>query len=440
MTMTDAFIAANRFGYGARPGELSAIARDPRDWLSAQIAGPTAMPAALAGLPSAQAFLAAWAEARREPDRKRAFRDTRMGRLYDEEALARTLSAIGSDAPFRERLVHFWSNHFTVSAASGRVRAIAGTAEREAIRPHVAGRFADMLIAVTKHPTMLLYLDNVASIGPGSPRGVRRKSGLNENLAREILELHTLGVNGGYRQADVIALAKIITGWRITPPRRPTAGRFFFDALAHEPGAKRLLGRIYREGAADEGEAALRDLARHPATARFVAEKLARHFVADDPPRRAVTELARVFTQTDGDLNALSRALIGLPEAWSAPLSKVKTPNDLVISAWRLLGGAREARDAVNPLRVLGQMPFWAPSPAGWPDDGPGWAAPEAMLRRIEIAALAGRRRPMADAVARADDALGPVLGKATRAALAEAESASDATALLLASPEFQRR
>ena len=282
MNLQHAWIAAERFGYGARPDELAGIAKDPKGWLRAQVDTAAAVPPNLKRLPPSATQITRVMEARRLGD-ERLMQRTRknMGQASRREAILRTLSAVESDLPFRERLVHFWSNHFTVSAKRSLVSPIVGAFEREAIRPHVSGQFMDMLLASTRHPAMLLYLDNASSVGPNSIVGRRRGRGLNENLAREILELHTLGVDGGYRQEDVVALAELLTGWSIARPEDAQAGKFHFRAYAHQPGSKTLLGQRFDQGGVAEGEWALALLSRHPATARHVAAKLTRHFVSD---------------------------------------------------------------------------------------------------------------------------------------------------------------
>ena len=235
-------------------------------------------------------------------------------KTYRAEALARLQRAVIADCGFVERLVVFWSNHFCISANKGALaRMWAGSFEREAIRPHVLGRFGDMLKAVEQHPAMLFYLDNQQSLGPDSRAGQNRKRGLNENLAREIMELHTLGVGGGYSQDDVTSLARIITGWTFAGRQGQLGapGSFVFNANAHEPGAQPLLGKTYRDNGVAQGEAALADIARHPSTANFIATKFARHFVADDPPPALVARLQQVFHSSDGDLRALALALVG---------------------------------------------------------------------------------------------------------------------------------
>jgi uncharacterized protein (DUF1800 family) len=290
---------------------------------------------------------------------------------------------------------------------------------------------------------MLVYLDNYLSIGPGSRVGRNRDKGLNENLAREILELHTLGVEGGYTQGDVIGLAKIISGWSVAGIKEVFTGRYRYRAFAHEPGDKILLGTTYREDGEAEGTAALAALARHPSTARHIASKLARHFIADDPAPATVERLAGVFRATDGNLKQMALALIDSPEVWAAPLSKLKTPNDLVISTFRSFGPRRMDDDQpINAsLSELGQFPFNAPSPAGWPDRSGDWLAPEALMRRIEWARGVGARTPPgSDPREWADAVLGPILTNPTRRLIAQAESPMEALSLALASPEFQRK
>ncbi len=444
--LREAFIAANRFGLGARPGQLPTLASDPRGWLEAQIGAgsdPGAdLPSALRGLPPARDAVAGFLEARRKGRDLAKLIRRRAREDYLREAGLRTLAAIRSETPFRERLVAFWSNHFTVSVKRPILFGIAGGFEREAIRPHVTGRFADMLLAASRHPAMLLYLDNAQSFGPNSRAGRWRGKGLNENLAREILELHTLGVDGGYTQDDVRGLAKILTGWSLARPGKDAdPGGFKFHRLAHEPGGKTLLGRRYRDAGVAEGEAALADLARHPSTARHIAFKLARHFIADDPPAAAVDRLAQVFRDSDGDLRAVSLALVRLSEPWQDPLAKLKAPQDLVVSTLRATDFQGDAERLVPALRLLGQAPWSAPSPAGWPDTAEGWAAPDALLKRIEFAtAVAQRIGNRLDPRGLAQALMAPVAAPDTGTMIARAPSRSDGLTLLLASAEFQRR
>ncbi|WP_407148765.1 DUF1800 family protein [Bradyrhizobium sp. ORS 86] len=366
-------------------------------------------------------------------------------KTFRAEALARLQRGVVADCGFVERLVVFWSNHFCISANKGALaRMWAGSFEREAIRPHVLGRFADMLKAVEQHPAMLFFLDNQQSLGPDSRAGVNRHRGLNENLAREIMELHTLGVGGGYTQDDVTSFARVITGWTFAgrQGRIGAPGSFVFNANAHEPGPQQVLGKTYAQTGIAQGEAVLSDIARHPSTAKFIATKLVRHFVADDPPPALVARLQDVFTTTDGDLKAVATTLVRSDEAWQAPLTKMRSPYDFLIATGRLL--ARTPDDPgryLNGLSVLGQ-PLWTPAgPNGFPDTSAAWAAPEGLKLRLDIAAQLGatlgdRLDPRDLLELAAADAASPE----TRRTVERAESRQQALALLLMSPEFQRR
>lgn len=484
MNETSATAAVNRFGLGAKPGEL-AQARDPRGWLRAQLrAGPDL--AAFAGLPDSGELLRrqnAYRQARRQDRRKdpeqeapSSASDRPAARAGTPQAAAarersplqlalrrdafddlglRYRVAAATDAPFVERLVHFWSNHFAISIDKNQARLMAAPMEREAIRPHVTGRFADLLLAVETHPGMLLYLDNAASIGDDSMlarRAVRRqpkrKLGLNENLAREILELHTLGVNGGYAQQDVIELAKAITGWGTPLPRDAghagDGGGYVYRPVAHEPGARSVLGRRYADDGEAQGRAILRDLAVHPATARHLAFKLARHFVADAPPPALVERMAAAYLRSGGELTALYTAMIDDDAAWSDAARKFKSPQDFVVSAMRAGGIALDRNPPVllRLLQALGQPSFTPRSPAGFPDTAADWASGDALRKRLQAAAaLAGQvsaeRRPLDLAAA----VLGPAAAQGPLAdALRRAGSPQEGFALLFSSPAFQWR
>ena len=366
-------------------------------------------------------------------------------KTYRAEALARLQRASLTEAGFVERLVTFWSNHFCISANKGEpARIWAGAFEREAIRPFVLGRFADMLLAVEQHPAMLFFLDNQQSFGPNSRVGINRKRGLNENLAREIMELHTLGVGGGYTQEDVTSLARIIPGWTFSGPngRLAPPGAFVFNPNAHESGPQTLLGKTYPDTGLSQGQAALNDLARHPSTAKFIATKLARHFVADDPPPALVARLADTFRKSEGDLRAVSMTLIESDEAWTAPLTKIRSPYELIVAMGRVLARVPEQPNAaLGSLNVLGQ-PLWTPAgPNGFADTNAVWASPESIKLRLDIAAQYAAR--IGDLV-EPRDIINIVAGDATspetRQAIARAESRQQAMTLLVMSPEFQRR
>jgi uncharacterized protein (DUF1800 family) len=464
-------IAVLRFGLGARPGDLSAAAGDPRGWLLAQIKGavPLAMPTPLA--PSEQIFAELQAardalqEMKREAaahsattDANAAFNPVRDASQphYRAQVLARAQSAALTTRPFAERLVHFWTNHFAVSADKGAVFGVAGTLENEAIRPHVNGRFGDLLTAAEQHPAMIAFLDNQYSVGKDSElarRAARRASdkprrefGINENLAREIFELHTLGVNGGYTQTDVTTFAQIISGWSIGGGKGRlaggTPGKFYFRDNLHEPGPKTLLGKTYYDSGRRQGEAVLADLAAHPATAHFIATKLVRHFVADDPPPAAVDRVARAFLKSGGDLPHVYAALIAAPEAWNAQCTKFKTPEDFVFSTLRALTVTPQKPDeVVRSFELLGQRQYTPGSPAGWPDTSKSWDGSDALLRRVLWASrVAGRYERGIDPVDLAASSLGAYARPETLAALRRASSASQGVALLLMSPDFQRR
>jgi uncharacterized protein (DUF1800 family) len=366
-------------------------------------------------------------------------------KTFRAEALARLQRAAQADCGITERLVAFWSNHFCISANKGELARIwAGAFEREAIRPYVLGRFADMVKAVEQHPAMLFFLDNQQSFGPDSRGGQNRKRGLNENLAREIMELHTLGVGGGYTQDDVTSLARIITGWTFAGRQGQLGapGTFAFNANAHQPGPQLLLGRTYEDNGVAQGEAALADIACHPSTAKFIAGKFVRHFVADDPPPALVAQLETVFRKTEGDLRAMTLALVDADAAWSTPMTKIRNPSEFLIASGRLL--ARIPEDPgpyLNAMNALGQ-PLWTPAgPNGFADTNAAWAAPEGLKLRLDISAqLASRIPNNLDPRELLDQVAAEATSSETRQTIARAETRQQALALLLMSPEFQRR
>ena len=377
---------------------------------------------------------------------------------------ARITLAATTDAAFRERWALFWANHFTVSATKAITGTVVGPFEAEAIRPHVFGRFEDLLGAAETHPAMLTYLDQIQSIGPDSPaaqfarrgRGVgaigfqpaaQRAPGLNENLAREIMELHTVGIDGGYTQADVTEFARAMTGISIGGPNGGRGGdgeygTAVFREQAHEPGVRTVMKVSYPQGGKAQAGAILSDLAAKPATARFICTKIARHFVADEPPPALVARLEAAWTGSGGDLAKVAEALVNAPEAWAVQPAKFKTPYEFIVSSYRAAGASGLPFERVAPIMTsLGQKPFSAPSPKGWPEDAQSWAAPDAIVKRMQFAQMfsagaVGERDPKALAA----QALGERLGPDTAKAIARAESRPEAFALLLMSPEFQRR
>ena len=444
----DAFIAINRFGLGAGVEDTLTISKDPHRWLSSQIS-QSALQTELRSLSKNMGSFSELADKHQfrknisVSERKTQLKNSRD--TFMKEMERRIQHGTTTKNPFIERLALFWSNHFTVSIkGKPYLAALAGVYEREAIRPYVFGKFSDMLLAVITHPTMLVYLDNHSSFGPNSRIGQKRGRGLNENLAREILELHTLGVNGGYTQDDVIGLAKIITGWSVKPPHLPGKTEFRFIKQIHEPGTHQLLGKAYTQEGQQQGIQALRDLANHPSTARFIATKLARHFIADTPPQSAVNALEKVFLDTGGDLMELSKALIALPEIWHTPLAKFKTPYELIISSFRTLGASSDdikIKKIAPSFALLDHMPFNANSPAGWSDQEADWLSSNSLMNRIEwVHALSqlipfkGNPNNLAKIV------IGPAANADTMLWISRAPTSKDGLALIMASPAFQRR
>ncbi|PCD03664.1 hypothetical protein COC42_04725 [Sphingomonas spermidinifaciens] len=459
MAQDDIRIAWHRFGLGPRLGETPP--RDARAWLEGQITTYRPMIAAASSrVIAAEIFglIEQRRQARQEARLMGAGQPMELNavgpasRRHLVEAIGvRGASALTTDAPFAERLVHFWSNHFAVSVEKQRMIALAGAFEFEAIRPHVMGRFSDMLLAVERHPAMLLFLDQAQSVGPGSPAALRaeargRRRGLNENLAREIMELHTLGVRTGYGQTDVTELARALTGWTVgglgPQGRAAEPGSFVFAPQLHEPGERRLLGERYPAGGLEQGTAMLETLARHPATARHIATKLARHFAGDAPPAAMIARLEAAFLRSGGDLPSVYRALIASPEAWAPQPVKFRSPWDWTIAVLRTSGVRVFPGQALSGLQQQLGQPVWKPgSPAGWDDSDASWAAPDAVMRRVEAAQRLAARAQSAtlDARALARDQF-PGTSSPTGAAVARAESPPEALALLFASPDFMRR
>jgi uncharacterized protein (DUF1800 family) len=458
-------IAAHRFGLGPRPGELSSIG-DPRGWLEHQLRGSYQAPAQLASLSSSPDILGAFIDARRERRVRRKDGGDPVQQTvnlirelvvphYLAQVEARTRIAVTTDAPLRERLVYFWSNHFAVSIDKPIVSGIAGSFENEAIRPHVTGRFVDLLLAAEQHPAMIAYLDNEFSIGPSSRfakiaarrlKAQNRKIDINENLGREILELHTLGVDGGYTQADVTSFARVLTGWSIGGGQGRLAagkpGTFQYRENAHEPGSHVVLGRTYQESGERQGEAVLRDLANHPSTARHIARKLVRHFIADEPPQASVDRVAHAYSTSDGDLKHVYAALIAEDAAWNPAPAKYKTPFEFVVSALRALAvDPPDAKKIAGSYEALGQRTYSPGSPAGWPDTARDWDGADALMKRVEWSlAYAERTATLRDARQAAADVFGDAVPAPTLRAIGRAESNAQALALLFMSPEFQRR
>jgi len=452
-----AALALHRFGLGPRLGSIAAIASDPRGALLAELERPgiaRITGANLRGTGEAARAVFDFRRARQAERRAAKNMDADQAEpprappapnlpqvIYLDEAKARFAAALEAEIGFAERLAWFWSNHFCVSADKGGVRPLAGAYEREAIRPHVLGRFADMLLAVEAHPAMLVYLDNARSIGPNSQAGRNRGRGLNENLAREILELHTLGVRTVYTQDDVTRFAKVITGWTVIPPGQDQTrgGEFTFNPRMHEPGAQAVIGRSFADTGFEQGRAVLMALARHPATAEHVARKLARHFIAEDSPA-LVERLAARFRDTDGDLKELAKDLVSAPEAWASAHGKLKRPGEWIVAALRATGvNPPDIGPVIQAHNMLGQ-PLWRPpAPNGFADDDAAWLP--GLSERLDIAnQIARRLAGSVDPKLAFEETIAPLASADTRQTIMRAESRPQALALLLMAPEFLRR
>src|SRR5216684_817158 len=382
--------------------------------------------------------------------------------IVREAAEARVLRALYSPRQLEQVMVDFWFNHFNVFAQKGLDHLWIGAYEAAAIRPHALGRFADLLRATARHPAMLFYLDNWENSAPGSKMPNGREAGINENYARELMELHTLGVDGGYTQADVIALAEILTGWGLNRPRMPPLDRsgFYFDPSRHQWGTKRFLGREIAPGGAAEGVAALDMLAKSAATARHIAGKLAQHFIADATPPALVEQLAARFQESGGDITAVLQTLFASREFRGSIAAKYKSPYRYVLSAVRAAGvPVINPRPLLGTMARLGQPLYACATPDGYRDSEDAWLSPDATVMRVNFAtALATGRLPLRAApeaqgpvieasasgaepvdATPLDSLLGPAIGQRTRAALA-ASPAEMRAALLLGSPDFMRR
>lgn len=452
-------VAAFRFGYGFGPKTV-----DPRgaDALLAQVNGPDAGLAAFSGMDysARMALMHDYTRLKKiirsndnsvKPDLRVVNQTRRAVRANDVRHVFQRALFSGQD--FRERLIFFWADHFTVIPKSRTEATIWGTYQETAIRPHVGGTFADLLVSAIMHPSMLLFLDQVRSVGPNSAaaknwkKKKRRQLGLNENLAREVLELHTMGVGGGYAQSDVRQLAELLTGLV-----KDDLGAAFNPRLA-EPGSETVLGVTYGGGSAkvDDIEAFLRDVAVHPDTAAHISQKLAVHFVSDDPDPDLVAKMTAKFLETGGDLMQVYSALLDHPSAWVDLGQKAKQPFDFTVSALRALGVTKDFlgnltdrqvdRFLAVPLLSMGQPLRAAPGPNGWPEEAEAWITPQGVAARVQWSlAMALQLGGEADPREFVEMALRDVAGQTLRQAVAGAEQRPEGLALVLASPEFNRR
>jgi len=437
-------IAFQRFGLGAKPGGPAAIGADAKAAVRAELDIPNI---ALITDPTL-------------PGYGKACSDAQSGKAEDwrwKELAARFDKHMAVQIGFVERLVMFWTNHFAMSVnKDDEVRGTLGQWERDVVRANVLGKFSRMLQGTIAHPAMITYLDNQDSIGPNSPVGLEWGVGFNENLAREILELHTLGSQGGYTEGDVTALAKILTGWSFVRGweadngynggTNQNRGRFIYRSDWHEPGPITLMGKVYPAVGQQQAEMVLQDLAVHPATAEHIAFKLVRHFITDQPTAAMVRPLKRKFLQTKGDLKAVALALLDLPEAWAMPLTKLRTPQEMAIAHYRALG-ARFSNDDIwalsAPLDALHQMVWEPPTPEGYSDETPTWLNPDAMRIRLDVAEFHNRvcvGYYEGNVVQLADSLFDAALSKQTRNRLSGLDYPNDELVILLTSPEFQRR
>jgi uncharacterized protein (DUF1800 family) len=477
----EAALALHRFGLGPIRDSIGAIAADPRGAVLADLERPGAGLVAAANLPNSSQAGRVLFEFRAERQAKKTLaerakkaaeaqgmtagmvddnapqsdadkqssessagqdqdnqRPALPTQLVQNEAKVRIEAAVAAEIGFVERLVWFWSNHFCITR--DKITSMAGAYEREAIRPHVLGRFVDMLIAVESHPAMLFSLDNAESMGAGSIAGINRGKGLNENFAREILELHTLGVRSGYTQADVTSFANVLTGWTFLGTGVPAhGGEFVFFRRFHEPAEQVVLGKNYPDTGFEQGCAVLTDLAHHPATARHIAQKLARHFIADEPPPTLVAKLETSFKASDGDLRELAKVLVSAEESWIPERTKLKRPSEWIVAALRLTGVPWQVGRVMAGQTLLGE-PLWRPpAPNGFPDDEAAWI--DGLSRRVDIASnFASRVAERLDPTTLVEQGLGPLASTQTRETVARAESRAQALALMLMAPEFLRR
>jgi uncharacterized protein (DUF1800 family) len=456
---TRALLALNRFGMGARPGDADIVAADPVAWILKSADGRGV--SAITGVPSGterMAHIEALNKERREireadalarkslppgtdppPPARPVLRDE--GMLMGDDLRAMLVAVCLSNEPVKDRLASFWSNQLTVSSMRGEVAALVVPYENEAVRPMLGGLFSDMLMASFVHPAMMLYLDAAQSFGPDSPAGKRAHRSYNENYAREVMELHTMGASGGYAQEDIVELALALSGWTL---ERET-GLVVFRADRHEPGERHLLGTAIPDAGSAQAGMALGLISSHPSTSARLCRRLASHFVADVPPQSLVSAMDHAWRASGGNLSVVYRALFSSPLAWNPSPGKFRSPWDFVVASARALGTGGDdagAQAMLKHVRALGQPPFAAPSPQGYGDLEADWLTPDSIVQRINVAAaMASAAAPSGiDALHLSSDIIDVSPASHTHDEIAMAPSPIEALALVLASPEFQRR
>lgn len=442
----EGLIAFQRFGLGAKPGQFEKVARNARNALIEEVTTPKI---ALINDDTLPSYRKAAADSQRDYEKYEGHRRRELDARIKKHMSVR----IG----FVERLVMFWSNHFSMSVnKASAVRGTIGQLERDVIRKHVLGDFTSMLIGVMKHPAMQAYLDNSDSVGPNSEYGAPRGIGINENLARESMELHTVGSGGGYTEEDVTAMALILTGWSYVRGweadnnwnggTKKNRGRFIFREDWHEPGPITLMGKTYPDEGQKRGIKALKFLARQPETAEHIAFKLVHHFITDEPTPAMVNPVKQAFIKSGGNLKKVALALIELPEALTGPLDRLRTPYELAVAQFRAMKrkyNQDQYWSFASPLYSMNNMAWECPTPDGYTDETYYWLNPEAVTLRLETAQMSGwvyDEYVGENVVKMAKGIFGGALSRATRERVEAAGSTSRALTILFSSPEFQRR
>ncbi|WP_082897131.1 DUF1800 domain-containing protein [Thalassotalea crassostreae] len=448
-----AAIAANRFGLGARGNELSQAQSDPKTWLinqlqpikfSADLPSSGELMSGFYDIKQQERMLKKSNENEEKSDEIKAINKMRGKHIKNAYSTAVTdtfVQALNSSNSLSWRLLDFYSNHFSVTTQGAAMGILAATLEREAIAPHIHGSFENLLLAVTSHPAMLMYLNNERSFGANSRFGKKKGAGLNENLAREILELHTLGVDGGYQQQDVIELAKGITGWSIGTEKKDGANGFKFRHFGKEPGTRVLLGKVYKQKGIKQGIAMLQDLANHPNTANHVCSKLVKHFISDKPNEKLVAAMVETWKKTGGNLKQVAITMINNDLAWQPEMAKYKTPREYLMSSLRALNFKKvDSKKLIFTLTSLGQQPFKAGSPKGYSDEQQDWDGSNALISRIDWTSMLAQQVRNANAENIMNRTLALNTGAHTYKSVIRAESRTQALMLFFMSPEFLRR